>query len=71
VELLAANPFLTVKTVSEKLNVAFTTAQRAVRRLEDLGIVAQAGTAKRDRAYCAKELLKILEEPALLAMKRQ
>jgi Fic family protein len=71
VELLAANPFLTVKTAAEKLNVAFTTAQRAIRRLENMGIVVQVGAAKRDRVYCAKELLKILEEPALLAAKRQ
>jgi len=70
VELLAANPFLTVKTAAGKLDVAFTTAQRAIRRLEDLRIVAQAGTAKRDRVYCAKELLEILEEPAQLVPKR-
>jgi hypothetical protein len=31
-----------------------------------LGIVQQAGTAKRDRVYCAKALLDILEEPAQL-----
>ena len=70
VELLAANPFLTAKTAAEKLDVAFTTAQRAIRRLEDLGIVAQTGTAKRDRVYCAKELLEILEEPAQLVPKQ-
>lgn len=70
VELLAENPFLTAKTAAEKLEVAFTTAQRAIRRLEDLGIVAQTGTAKRDRVYCAKELLEILEEPAQLVPKR-
>jgi ribosomal protein S25 len=46
--------------------VAFTTAQRAIQRLERLGIVQQAGTAKRDRVYCAKALLDILEEPAQL-----
>ena len=43
------------------------TAQRAIERLEGLGIVQQAGTAKGDRVYCAKELLDILEEPARLA----
>src|SRR5271170_4494023 len=66
VELLAANPFITAKGCVEKLGVAFTTAQRAIERLERLGIVQQAGTAKRDRVYCAKALLEILEEPARL-----
>ncbi|HEV2452636.1 MAG TPA: Fic family protein [Verrucomicrobiae bacterium] len=66
VELLAANPFITAKGCVEKLGIAFTTAQRAIERLERLGIVQQAGTAKRDRVYCAKALLDILEEPAQL-----
>jgi Fic family protein len=64
VELLAANPFITAKGAAEKLGVAFTTAQRAIERLERLGIVKQSGDAKRDRVYCAKALLDILEEPA-------
>src|SRR5208283_1799174 len=66
VELLAANPFITAKGSVEKLGIAFTTAQRAIERLERLGIIQQAGTAKRDRVYCAKALLDILEEPARL-----
>jgi Fic family protein len=66
VELLAANPFITTKGAAEKLGVAFTTAQRAIERLERLGIVKQSGDAKRDRVYCAKTLLDILEEPAQL-----
>jgi hypothetical protein len=32
--------------------------------IERLDIVQQAGTAKRDRVYCAKALLAVLEEPA-------
>ncbi len=66
VELLAANPFITAKGAAEKLGVAFTTAQRAIERLERLGIVKQSGDAKRDRVYCAKALFDILEEPARL-----
>jgi Fic family protein len=66
VELLAANPFITAKGCVEKLGVAFTTAQRAIERLERLGIVRQTGIAKRDRVYCAKSLLDIMEEPAQL-----
>ena len=66
VELLAANPFITVKGAAEKLDVAFTTAQRAIEKLERLQIVRQKGVAKRDRVYCAQSLLDILEEPAQL-----
>jgi Fic family protein len=66
VELLGANPFITAKDSARKLKVAFTTTQRAIERLERFGIVQQAGTAKRDRVYCAKALLAILEEPAQL-----
>lgn len=65
-ELLAASPFITAKGAAEKLGVAFTTAQRAIERLERVGIVKQSGDSKRDRVYCAKALLDILEEPARL-----
>ena len=69
VDMLAANPFITVKGAAEKLDVAFTTAQRAIERLARLGIVKQQGDAKRDRVYCANALLDILEEPAELRAK--
>jgi len=48
------------------LDVAFTTAQRGVQRLEDKGILSQVDGACLDRVYCAKALLDILEEPARL-----
>lgn len=66
VDLLAANPYLTIKGVAKQLSVAFTTAQRAVGKLESLGFVVKISHAKRDRVYCAKALLDILEEPAQL-----
>jgi Fic family protein len=63
---LAANPFVTVKGAAKRLGVAFTTAQRAVTRLQELSILREVSQAKRDRVYCAKALLDILEEPARL-----
>jgi len=63
-DMLAANPFLTVKKAAEGLGVAFTTAQRAVEKLEKLNIVTEVSKARRDRVYCAKTILDILEEPA-------
>ena len=65
-EMLAGNPFITVKRAEQQLTVAFTTAQRAVKKLEELSILSEVSGAKRDRVYCAKTLLDILEEPAQL-----
>jgi len=63
-ELIGANPFITTKTAAETLGVAFTTAQRAIERLQRAGILKPVSAAKRDRVYCANALLEVLEEPA-------
>jgi len=65
-DLFVENPFWTVNRLAERLDVAFTTAQRAIDRLEEAGIVARSGDAKRNRVYCAREILEILEEPPAL-----
>ncbi|MGI6240895.1 MAG: Fic family protein [Candidatus Omnitrophota bacterium] len=69
IDMLAGNPYLTVNKAAKQLNVAFTTAQRAIDKLEKLSIVTKVGSAKRDRVYCAKVILSILEEPARLVSK--
>jgi Fic family protein len=66
VDKLAANPFLTVKKTAQEMKMAFTTIQRAMEKLQVMGIVAEISEARRDRVYCAKALLDILEEPARL-----
>jgi len=66
VELLAENPFWSVKRAAERLEVAYTTAERAIERLERASIVRPVSRARRDRVFCAKTLLAILEEPARL-----
>jgi Fic family protein len=71
VELLGANPFITTNGVADKLGIAFTTAQRAIERLQRADIIKQFGDAKRDRVYCAAALLDILEEPARLRPARE
>lgn len=63
---LAANPYLTLKKSAQRLHVAFTTVQRAVERLEKFGIVTEVSGTERNRVYCAKKILDILEEPAQL-----
>ena len=66
VDRLAENPFWTVKKAAERLGVAYTTAQRAVERLESLGILSQTTNARRGRVYCARAIMDILDEPANL-----
>jgi Fic family protein len=66
IDFLAENPYCTVRGAADRLKVAFTTAQRAVTKLEELKIVKQVNQARRDRVYCASGLLKILEESARL-----
>jgi Fic family protein len=66
IELLAANPFLTATGVAHQLGVAFSTAQRAIQRLEQSDIVQPTTEAQRGRVYCARTILEILEEPAHL-----
>ena len=62
-ELFAANPFWTVGGLAQVLKVAYTTARRAVERLQAAGIVSLVGPAKRNRVYCARAMLEILEAP--------
>lgn len=66
-DLYAENPFWTVRGAAGRLDVAFTTAQRAIDRLEKLGAVTQVGEARRNRVYCAEAILDVLEEPLSLA----
>jgi len=65
-DLLAENPFWTAKGAAERLGVAFTTAQRAIERLESARILKRTSASRRDRVYCARVVLDILEEPARL-----
>ena len=70
VDRLAENPYWTVTRAAERLGVAFTTAQRAGEHLVALSILAQTTDARRDRVYCARAILDILEEPTRLTPER-
>ena len=65
-DLFVENPFWTVRGVAERLGVAFTTAQRAIDRLEGAGVVTQARERRRNRLYCAARILDVLEAPPRL-----
>ena len=68
--LLAENPFVTANSAAKRMRVAFTTAQRAIGVLEAHGILRRVAGEQRHRVYCARSLLRILEEPANLARRR-
>lgn len=65
-DLLAPISFVTAKLAAEQLEGALTTAQRATKKLQDVAILEEIGDAQRDRVYCAREILEVLEEPARL-----
>jgi cell filamentation protein, protein adenylyltransferase len=70
IDLLAENPYWTVKGIAERLEVAFTTAQRAIVKLEGAAVLKRTTEAKRNRVYCAKAVMDILDEPANLKPSR-
>ena len=61
-EQFAANPFWTVRALAERLDVAYTTSQRAIDRLEAVGAISLAASERRNRVYCAWAILDVLEE---------
>ena len=60
---LAENPYCTVGKITEQLGVAFTTAQRGIDKLVTADILQQVDTTKRNRVYCARQIMDILDEP--------
>jgi len=62
VELIFMRPVLNAKVAQEYLKVTFPAAQKAINALEEEGILAEITGGKRNKAYAAKEILKILEE---------
>ncbi len=65
VELIFMRPVLNARVAQEHLKVTFPAAQRAINALEEEGILAEITGGKRNKAYAAKEILKILEEDTL------
>ena len=64
VEYCAVNPYLTIKKIVEEFKIAYSTAERGVRKLLDNHIITQISGNKRDKVYCATKILSILEESA-------
>ena len=60
-ELFRENPFWTTTGIAQRLDIAFTTAGSAIERLQAAGIVSPAGDAQRNRVFCARQMLEVLE----------
>ena len=59
--LFAENPFWKVKGIAEELGVACMTGLSAVERLQATGIVSPVGSVRRNRVYCARNMLCVLD----------
>ena len=67
VERLAVNPYITINKISADLQIAYSTAQRGIQKLETANIIQKTSTHKRDVVYCANAILSILEEPTRIS----
>ena len=63
VDLLFAQPVLTVRQVEAALDVNFSTAQRYVNQLEEAGVLREITGQARNRVYRADKVLHTIEEP--------
>ena len=63
VQHFAVNPYFSTNKIAEDLGIAYSTAQRGIQKLEALGIIKKTNDNKRDKFFCATEILRILEEP--------
>ena len=54
-------PVISAKTVQENLKVTPQGARKAIKELEEVGILSEVTGRKRDKAYAAKEVLKALD----------
>jgi len=70
IELLGANPFLSPRETERRLKISYNAVMRGITQLESHGVLARVGDAKRDRVFCARSILNILEEPARLIPER-
>jgi Fic family protein len=59
-DMLFLNPYVSLPGISDFLKITWPTAKASVERLVKLGILAEVSGRRRNRVYCAKELLTIL-----------
>ena len=62
-KLFIERPFWSAVDISDRLDIAYTTARRALHRLEDHDVVSFDKSTKRNRIYFAREALDVMNEP--------
>jgi hypothetical protein len=62
VDEVLASPYITVKGAEAALKVTFPTAQNAITRLVDAGILEEITGQRRNRVYRAGEILALLDD---------
>lgn len=55
------NPYITIPRARDRLRVSYPTAQAAVNRLVDAGILKEATGKRRNRLYCAVQVLQLAQ----------
>jgi len=61
-ELVFKRPVINIKSTSEALNVTFPAVSKAVKQLQEIGILKEVTGDKKNRVFKAQEILKILGE---------
>jgi Fic family protein len=61
---LFINPYVTATRLSKRLRASFPTVQASIYRLVQVGILREITGRKRNRIYCAEELLRTIEGEA-------
>lgn len=63
---LIGNPFITTNSIIKKHKLTFPRAQRAIDKLLEGGVIIQNDNSKRNKVYCSKKILRILDEATKL-----
>ncbi len=63
VDLLFAQPVLTVRQIEESLDVTYNTAQQYIRQLQEAGVLREITGQARNRVYRADCILEAIEAP--------
>lgn len=55
-------PIIDTKRISEELNVSYNTVSNAIRKLQELGILAETTNSARNKVFAYSEYLEILKK---------
>ena len=62
VEFILMKPVINARTAQEFLKVTYPAAQKAISLLEEAGVLTEITGRKRDKAYAANDILRVLDE---------